>query len=106
MNAAAYLDADVSTLADREHTNTHTNTNRPHLVRARRPLTDAHLSELEYAVDLLRRADKGISAELAVLHGLDLEIDWGAVQRACCTLVSTAVLLHLRVKREHARRSA
>lgn len=97
MNAAAYLDADASALADREHTNTHTN---------RRRLTDSHLQELEYAVDLFRRADKGVSAELDVLRGLDLGVDWGTVQRACHTLVQTAVLLHIRVQLERAGRPA
>jgi hypothetical protein len=99
VNAAAYLDADASTLADREHTNTHTNTNR-------RPLTDSHLVEMEYAVDLFRRADKGISAELAVLGALDLGIDWNELQRACNTIVRAAVLLHLSVQLERAGRPA
>jgi hypothetical protein len=103
MNPAAYLDADASARADREHTNTHTNTN---TARPRRPLSDVALAEMEYAVDLLRRADVAISDELPVLRGLGLEIDWALIQRACNTLVQTAVLLHLRVQLERAGRLA
>jgi hypothetical protein len=99
VNPAAYLDADASTLADREHTNTHTNTNR-------RRLTESHLVELEFAVSLLRRADKAISDELAVLRGLDVGINWDAVQRALGTLLGTAVEMHLVVAQERAGRSA
>lgn len=99
MNAAAYLDADASTLADREHTNTHTNTNR-------RRLTDSHLVEMEYAVDLLRRGEKAISDEAAVLRGLRVDINWEALQDACLTLTRTAVQLHLCVQLARAGRSA
>jgi hypothetical protein len=61
---------------------------------------------MEYAVDLFRRADKGISAELAVLGALDLGIDWNELQRACNTIVRAAVLLHLSVQLERAGRPA
>lgn len=94
---AAYLDADAAALGDRENTNTHTNTNR-------RRLTDSHLQEMEYAVDLFRRADKSVSAELAVLGAVDIGIDWEDVRQACNTLMRTAVLLHLRVQLERAGR--
>jgi hypothetical protein len=96
VNQAAYLDADAAALADRE----------PRQSARRRPLTPASLEEMEFAVDLLRRADKAISSELAVLQGLNLGIDLEDVQRACSTLVGTAVLLHLRVQLERAGRLA
>jgi len=96
MNPAAYLDADASALADREP---------PH-ARPRPRLTDTALIELEYAVDLLRRSDKAVSTEVRILRGLNLEIDWGAVERACNTLVQTAVLLHVRAQMERAGRAA
>lgn len=102
---AAYLDADASALADREHTNTHTNTNRPHLVRAPLPLTDSHLNEVEYAASMFKRGCGEFSAELTHLRGLDVPIDWEAVDRACTTILMAAVVLHIRALRERERRA-
>lgn len=100
MNAAAYLDADASALADREHTNRDTNTNRS------RPLSDTLLQEIEFAADLFRRGGGAVSDELARLRGVDVPLDWQAVDRACTTLLSAAVVLHIRALREHERRAA
>lgn len=100
MNAAAYLDADASALADREHTNTDANTNRP------RPLTDSALLELEYAADLFRRADGALSSEIARLRGLPVHIDLSSVQKACNALVCAAVELHIHALRERERRAS
>lgn len=87
---AAYLDADASALADREP----------------RPLTDSALLELEYAADLFRRADSALSAEVSRLSGLAVQIDLGAVRKACNTLVCAAVELRIHALREHERRAA
>jgi len=94
---APYLAADAAALGDAELLPK---------ASALRPLNDTALVEIEYAVDMFRRADRGLSAEFSRLRGLGLEIDWNAAQRACMTLVQTAVLLHLRAQQEHERRRA
>jgi hypothetical protein len=101
VNPAAYLDADASALADREHTNTHTNTN-----TAARALSDTHLHELDYAADLFRRGADAVSGELERLRGVDVPLDWLAIDRACRTLLCAGVVLRIRALREHERRAA
>ncbi len=98
MNPAAYLDADVARLGDAAPLRT---------VPVPLPsVTDTVLTELDYAVDLFRQAERSVSAEVAVLRGLSLSIDWSAVASACFVLMSTAVAMDLHVQVERARRSA
>lgn len=93
---APYLAAEAAAAGDAE------------LIQARtpRPLSDTYLHEIEYAVDLFRRAESGLSAEFARLRGLDVEIDWNAVQAALGTLLGSAVMLHVRALQERQRRAA
>lgn len=97
MNARPYLAADAAALGDAELSPK---------APALRPLSDTYLVEIEYAVDLFRRAERGLSAEFARLRGVDVEIDWNAVQRAMGTLLGTAVVLHVRALEERQRRRA
>ena len=95
---ASYLEADAARLADSEL---------PRTVPVPLPtVTDTALVELDYAVDLFRRVDQAVSAEVAVLRGLPLQIDWSAVQRACSTLVGAAVAMHVCALQERARRAS
>lgn len=98
MIPAAYLDADAARLGDAEP---------PRTVPVPLPsVTDTVLTELDYAVDLFRRAERSVSAEMAVLRGLPLSIDWSAVASACFVLMSTAVAMDIHVQVERARRAA
>jgi len=98
MIPTAYLDADVARLDDAAPLRT---------VPVPLPtVTDTVLVELDYAVDLFRRAERSVSAEMAVLHGIPLSIDWSAVASACFVLMSTAVAMDLHVQVERARRAA
>jgi hypothetical protein len=94
----AYLAADAARLADAEP---------PRTVPVPLPtVSDTHLTELDFAADLFRRADRALSGEVEVLRGLPLGIDWSAVQDACRTLVSTAVQLHIHALQARAGRPA
>jgi hypothetical protein len=64
------------------------------------------LQELDHAADLFRRAERAISDEVAILQGLDLDVDWMAVRRACGVLMGVAIQAHIRAKREHERQEA
>lgn len=89
MTPAAYLDADAARLGDAELPRT------VPLPVPVRTVPDHVLFELDYAVDLFRRADHAISKELPILRGLHLDLDWSAVHAACFTLVSAAMAMHL-----------
>lgn len=95
--AVPYLAADAAALGDAELSPK---------APALRPLSDTYLTEIEYAVDLFRRAQAGLSAEFARLRGLDVEIDWKAAEAVSSTLLHAAVMLHVRALNERSRRAA
>lgn len=97
MSARPYLAADAAALGDVELAPK---------APAYRPLSDTYLHEIEYAVDLFRRAQGGLSAELERLRGVDVEIDWNAASAAVGTLLHVAVVLHVRALVERQRRAA
>lgn len=97
MSAAPYLAADAAALGDAELLPK---------APALRPLSDTYLHEIEYAVDLFRRAQAALSAEFLRLRGIDVEIDWKAADAAGNALLHAAMSLHLRALGERARRVA
>lgn len=58
-------------------------------------LTPVVIQELEYASDLLRRAEASISKEFDVLRGAGVKIDFLAASALSFTLVSMAVQCHM-----------
>jgi hypothetical protein len=59
------------------------------------PPTPVVITELEYASDLLRRAERSISREFDVLRGAGVKIDGLASSALCFTLMSMAVQCHM-----------
>ena len=62
---------------------------------AARHLTPVIITEMEYASDLLRRAEAAITKEFAVLRAGGVQIDHTAASRLSFDLVSMAVQLHM-----------
>lgn len=87
MIPAAYLDADAARLGDAELPRT--------VPVPLRTVTDTVLQEIDYAVDLFRRADSAVSGEVAILRALVPGIDWFAVHDASRTLLQAALGLHV-----------
>jgi hypothetical protein len=50
---------------------------------------------MQYACDLLRRAETAIAREFDVLRAAGVEIDWTASQGLCMGLVCMAMDLHI-----------
>lgn len=67
--------------------------------------TPVVITELEYASDLLRRAEASISREFDVLRGAGVKIDGIATTALCFTLVSMAVQCHMLARDARAARA-